>query len=307
MRSTSVKERARALGFEACGIATAGPADPENRLGQWIGAGFHADMAWLARTRDLRQDVTRKLPGTRSVIVVARNYYQPNPPRPKEAHGKVARYAWGRDYHKVLKKPLRQLAAFVDGLEEGATSYACVDSGPVLERTWAERAGVGWVGKNSLILRRDLGSWFFLGVVLSTVELAHDTPGENRCGSCHACIDACPTGAIVAPGVVDARRCIAYQTIENRGDIPRVLHGPMDGWVFGCDICQEVCPWNRFATPTDEPDFAVREGVAYPVLDELCALGETAFNTRFEGTPVRRAKHAGMVRNAKIARESAGE
>jgi len=200
-----------------------------------------------------------------------------------------------------LKRPLRKLGEMVDAMAPGAESRACVDSGPVMERAWAERAGIGWVGKNSLVLRRDLGSWFFLGALMTTVELAPDAPVSAHCGSCRACIDACPTEAIVEPGVVDARRCIAYHTIENRGDIPEPLHGRMDGWVFGCDVCQEVCPWNRFARATDEPDFAAREGVARPPLAELLAMDEKAYKARFEGTPVRRARHAGMLRNARIA------
>lgn len=296
-----VKAQARALGFDACGIAAAGPADPRGNLDRWLGAGYHADMDWMARTRAIRLDPAKKLPGARSVIVVARNYYQPSPTPPQEPHGKVARYAWGRDYHKVLKKPLQALARFVDGLEEGAQSFVCVDSGPVLERTWAERAGLGWIGKNSLVLRRDLGSWFVLGAVVSTVALTPDPPAKEHCGTCTACIDACPTGAIVSPKVVDARRCIAYQTIENRGEIPEGLRSKTAGWVFGCDICQEVCPWNRFAKPTDEPDFAAREGVPHPTLRDLTTMDEAAFNARFEGTPVRRAKHAGMQRNGAIA------
>ena len=300
-RARAVKDAARALGFDACGIARAGHVDPEDRLGQWLGRGFHADMDWMARTRELRQYVTRWLPGARSVVVVARRYFQPDPPAPAEPHGKVARYAWGRDYHKVLKRPLRKLGEMVDAMAPGAESRACVDSGPVMERAWAERAGIGWVGKNSLVLRRDLGSWFFLGALMTTVELAPDAPVSAHCGSCRACIDACPTEAIVEPGVVDARRCIAYHTIENRGDIPEPLHGRMDGWVFGCDVCQEVCPWNRFARATDEPDFAAREGVARPPLAELLAMDEKAYKARFEGTPVRRARHAGMLRNARIA------
>jgi len=296
-----VKAKACALGFDACAVASAGCVDPEDRLGVWLGQGYHADMAWMARTKALRQDVREKLPEAQSVVVVARNYYLPRPPQPRGA-GRVARYAWGRDYHKVLKKPLRKLAAFVDSLEDGAESFIGVDSGPIMERSWAEKAGLAWIGKNSLALRRDLGSWFFLGAVVTTVPLeADDSPMPEYCGSCTACIDACPTDAIVADQVVDANRCISYQTIENRGDIPEALHGQMEDWIFGCDICQDVCPWNRFGTPTDEADFSPRAGVAHPDLQELVRMDEETFNRRFEGTPIRRAKHAGMQRNASIA------
>ncbi len=239
-----VRQCAREERFDACGIAAATPIDPEDRLGEWLRNGYHADMDWMERTRDIRQDVQKKLPGAKSVVVVARNYYAPRPDA-KEGAGKVARYAWGRDYHRVLLKPLRRLARFIESLENGAQTYCCIDSGPVLERAWAARAGIGWIGKNSLVLRRDLGSWFFLGVILTTVELEPDSPVPDQCGSCRLCIDACPTDAIVEPKVVDSRRCISYQTIENRGEIPENLQPKFEGWLFGCDICQDVCPWNR--------------------------------------------------------------
>jgi len=302
-RSRAVKAFAAELGFDACGIAQAGPIDPADRLGRWLDAGHHADMDWMARTRTIRQNPQVKMPSARSVIVVARNYQHPRPTAEPNT-GKVARYAWGRDYHKVLKKPLVKLARFLDAFGVEAPSYATVDSGPVMERAWAERAGVGWVGKNSLILRRELGSWFFLGAVITEVALVPDGPVSDHCGSCRACLDACPTDAFVADGVVDARKCISYQTIENRGAIPGDVQDNMAGWVFGCDICQEVCPWNRFAPPSSEPDFAPRPGHANPKLDELCAMDEATFNEEFAGTPLRRTKHAGIVRNAEIVRRS---
>lgn len=305
-RARAVKARAAELGFDACGIAEAGPVDPEDRLGQWLRAGYHADMDWMARTRNVRQDPRHKMPGARSIVVVARNYYQPGPD-PAPGRGKVARYAWGRDYHKVLRKPLIALARFLDAFGVETPSYASVDSGPVMERAWAERAGVGWVGKNSLVLRRDIGSWFFLGTVITEVSLAPDAPVTEHCGTCRACLDACPTDAIVADGVVDSNRCISYQTIENREEIPSQLHSQLAGWVFGCDICQDVCPWNRFARPTTEPGFAARSGQTNPDLDELLKLDERRFDARFAGTAIRRAKWRGMVRNARIALRNAGK
>ncbi len=302
-RSRAVKAQAAALGFDACGIAEAGPIDPEDRLGQWLEAGHHADMDWMARTKAIRQDPREKMPTAKSVVVVARNYYHPRPPAP-EGSGKVARYAWGRDYHKVLKKPLVKLARFLDEFGVNTQSYAAVDSGPVMERAWAERAGIGWVGKNSLVLRRDMGSWFFLGAVITEVALTPDAPVTDHCGSCRACIDACPTDAFVAEGVLDARKCISFQTIENRGDIPEPLHDKMEGWIFGCDICQEVCPWNRFAKESTEHDFLPRTGHANPDLEVLQAMDEAAFNEEFAGTPIRRTKHAGIMRNAHIVNET---
>ena len=301
-RSRALKAFAADLGFDACGIAVAGPVDPTDKLGQWMAHGFHADMDWMGRTKAIRQDPREKMPSARSVVVVARNYYHPRPDPPADT-GKVARYAWGRDYHKVLKKPLLKLARLLDEFGVDTPSYAAVDSGPVMERAWAERAGIGWVGKNSLVLRRDIGSWFFLGTVITEVALTPDKPVTDHCGSCRACIEACPTDAFVTDGVLDARKCISYQTIENRNEIPETLHENMDGWIFGCDICQEVCPWNRFAQESSEPDFLPRPGHANPDLEVLQAMDEATFNEEFAGTPIRRTKHAGMVRNAQIVAE----
>ena len=298
-RAAAVKARAAALGFDACGIAAAGPIDPEDRLGQWLDAGHQADMDWMAATKAIRQDPRLKMPGAKSVVVVARNYYHPRP-EAEPGTGQVARYAWGRDYHKVLRKPLIALARFLDTFGVETQSYAAIDSGPVMERAWAERAGVGWIGKNSLVLRRDIGSWFFLATIVTEVELAPDAPIQDHCGNCRACLDACPTDAFVAEGVVDARKCISYQTIENRGEIPQALHEKMEGWLFGCDICQDVCPWNRFQQTTTEPDFAPRPGHANPPLDTLTEMDEATFNQHFAGTPIRRTKWRGMQRNASI-------
>lgn len=302
-RAAEVKARAAALGFDACGIAAVdGPIDPEDRLGRWLEAGHHADMAWMAANREIRRDIRLRLPGAQSVIVLARGYHHPDPPRPPGS-ALVARYARGKDYHKVLKPPLRDLARFVCGLAEGAEAAISLDTAPVMERAWAERAGLAWIGKNSLALRRDLGSWFFLGTVATTVALAPDPPMPDRCGTCRACLDACPTDAFPAPGVLDARRCIAYHTIENRGEIPEEMQGKMAGWVFGCDICQDVCPWNQRGAGGGHPAFAPRPGVAFPDPAALAGLSKEEFDARFQGTPVRRATHAGMLRNARIARE----
>ncbi|MEX2015859.1 MAG: tRNA epoxyqueuosine(34) reductase QueG, partial [Candidatus Hydrogenedentales bacterium] len=229
-RAAWVKEAARAEGFDACGIAAVAPADPDDKLGAWLSRDYHGDMQWMARTRAVRQDVTRKVAGARSVIVIAKNYYHERPPEPIGT-GRVARYAWGRDYHRALRKPLLRLAAAVDALEAGARSYASIDSGPVLERTWAERAGVAAIGKNSLALRRDMGSWFFLATIITMIELQPDEPIGDVCGTCTACLDACPTGAIVSERVVDARRCISYQTIENRAAVPEEIAAAHGDWI----------------------------------------------------------------------------
>jgi len=299
----AIKAKALALGFDACTVASVTEIDPEDRLGEWLAQGYHADMNWMAAQKAARQDVCLKLPCAKSVLVVAKNYYRTAPPHPPGT-GKVARYAWGRDYHKVMRTPLQSLAQFIQTQGEGVECYLGVDSAPIMERAWAARAGLGWIGKNSLILRRDMGSWFFLGAIITTLELEPDTPVVDTCGSCTACLEACPTNAIVSEGVVDSNLCISYHTIENRGEIPKALARQFGDWVFGCDICQEVCPWNRFAKENTEPDFMPREHAVYPPLLDLLSLDEDAFNQRYEGSPIRRAKHAGMQRNAQIVFEN---
>lgn len=327
MAAARIKARAAELGFDACGLAEAGNVDPEGRLRDWIARGYHAGMDWLARTADIRADVRLKMPEARSVVVVARNYYTKNPrfeqettnledaippftpqagnfdaryPRPDTSHPKpllpISRFARGRDYHRVLLKPLRALAETIRamGAAELPPPYVCIDSGPVLERAYAARAGIGWIGKNSLVLREDLGSWFFLGVIVSAVELAPGQPVPNRCGACTRCIEACPTGAIVAPGVVDARRCISYHTIENRGEIPEDIRQRMGGRIFGCDTCQEACPWNRHTPETTERDFLPRPGLINPSMEEWRSMDEAAFDRLTAGTPAHRAKFAGV-------------
>ncbi len=299
MISKVIKRKAAELGFDACAIAKAEEIDPDNRFLAWLDAGFHADMEWMAHTADMRREPREKLPGAKSAVVAARNYYYPRPPAPLGS-GRVSRYAWGRDYHRVLRKPLQALAQAIEQSSPGAQTYCSIDSAPVLEKFWAARAGLGWIGKNSLILHPDLGSWFFLGVILTTAELAPDSPMPDRCGSCRACMDACPTGAIVEPRMVDSRRCISYHTIENRSEIPGLVAGNMRDWVFGCDICQEACPWNHRVSDTDESDFAPRPGHAHPDLERLTRMDAEGFQEAFAGSPIMRAKQAGMARNARI-------
>lgn len=298
----AVKDAARALGFDACGVAAA-DAEADDGFDAWLDAGHAAGMDWMRRTRDLRRRAALKLPGVRSVVAVAAGYAQPRPPVPP-GHGKTALYACFRDYHRVLLPRVRLLGARLADWAPGAENYACVDSGPVRERAWAARAGLGWIGKNSLLLHRELGSWLFLGALLTTAELAPDAPAADRCGACRACLDACPTGAIVAPRVVDSNRCIAYHTIENRGPVPEEVSRRLGDWVFGCDACQEACPWNRRAPQTTEPDFLLRPEAASPPLDALADMTEESFGARFNGTPVRRAGLEGMRRNARAVRRN---
>ncbi|MCP4643254.1 MAG: tRNA epoxyqueuosine(34) reductase QueG [bacterium] len=302
--AAAVKRAARECGFDACAIARADDVDPEDRLGAWLDAGYHADMAWIRDTHDVRQDVQAWLPGARSVVVLAADYYAPRPDVPANS-GRVSRYAWGRDYHNALRKPVRRVARFIEDLKPVAKSKCSVDSGPVLEKFWAARAGLGWIGKNSLVLRTDMGSWFFLAVVATTVELAPDAPVADGCGGCRRCLDACPTGAIVAPGTVNAARCISYQTVENRGAVPDEVRHGMDRWVFGCDVCQDVCPWNGDRPATIRTDFHPRPSQANPDLEALMALDEETFRARFSGTPLMRRKVEGIHRSAAMAEENA--
>ena len=301
LHTQAVKARAAELGFDAVGIAEAGPIDPDDRLGGWLAQGYHAGMTWMEHTKSVRQDVRAKLPGARSVVVVARNYHAPRPPGQPGA-GRVSRYAWGRDYHRALAKPLRALAQLLDAFDPKSRSYCSIDTGPVAERAWAQRAGVGWFGKNAMLIREGLGSWCFLGTIITKVVLESDTPVEERCGTCRRCIDACPTGAIIAPGLIDARRCIAYHTVENRGEIPADIRPHFGDWLFGCDTCQDVCPWNRRAPTTSLKDFRPRPGNASLDLEMLETMDEPAFNKRFEGSPIRRIGLSGIQRNASIVR-----
>jgi epoxyqueuosine reductase len=295
----SAKALALELGFDLVAIGPADPPEHGAALRRWVEAGHAATMGYLARRLEERLDPRRVLPGARSVLCVALNYYQGEPA--DASWRPVARYAWGRDYHDVIAPRLERLAAHL-AEAGGARSRGYVDTGPVLERDLAARAGLGWVGKNTMLLHPRLGSWFFLGVLLTTAELASDAPLVDRCGSCRACLDACPTGAFVAPYVLDARRCISYLTIEHRGDIDPDLQPGMAGWQFGCDICQDVCPWNRKAPTTAEADFVPE--AAYPGAEAVAAMDDTDFRRHFAGTPILRAKAAGMRRNAVIYRKN---
>jgi epoxyqueuosine reductase len=298
-----VKARALEEGFDAVGIAAASRLDRDGEaLRAWLSDDRHASMAWMARDPEGRTDPQRLLPGCRSVIALAVNYWPGEAEATVlEGRAEVALYARGRDYHRVLGEALRRLAL---GLEvvSGCSTLACVDTRPVLERAWAQRAGLGWIGKNANLLTRDLGSWVMLGELLTQAELEPDPgPHADFCGTCTACLDACPTGAIVEPGVVDANACIAYWTIEHRGAIPPSRREEMGTWIFGCDICQSACPWNRrFARPAAGAPFGGREDLRGLDPAEVLSLDEAAFRARWSGTPLMRAKWEGMRRNACI-------
>lgn len=294
--STSIKNYACQVGFDACGIASV-EVEADDGFDAWLAADYHADMHWIERTRDIRQHIEQKVPGAKSVVVVAKSYF---PYSSKLAPGvpRIASYACGRDYHKALRKLLNQLTVYIEECCPGSTQYASIDSGPVRERIWAHRAGIGFIGRNGLIIHPKLGSWIFLATIITTAKLTPDSPIKNRCGSCRACMEACPTNAIIADYTVDSRKCIAYHTIENREDIPENIAQNMNGWIFGCDMCQLVCPWNQKQlakdTPSEHPEFASLNA------ETLAAISEEQFHQLFDGTPVVRAKCEGIRRNAKI-------
>jgi epoxyqueuosine reductase len=305
-RSHAVKTRAAALGFSATGIATLEPSRYQTELDRWLDAGRAGTMRYLARQAPQRKDPAAILPGARVAVVTLTNYHHaPAPEHPGE--GRVAQYAWSLDYHAVLRPRLEALAGAIEAVAPGAATRCYVDAGPVPERELAQRAGLGWIGNNTLLINPRLGSFTFIGVVLTDADLAADLPfAADRCGSCQRCLDACPTDAFVAPHVLDARRCIAYLTIEHRGDFTATEAAQLDGWVFGCDVCQDVCPWNvRFAEETADPELAPRPELAHPGMDELVAAAPAELTARFRGTALARAGATGLRRNALAVRQQA--
>lgn len=273
---------------------------------QWLALGKHGEMAYLADSLELRTHPERLLPGARSVVAIAADYNRPNPHRPGEA--RIARYALGRDYHKVLRAKLRAMARWLDARAPGHTHRPCVDSAPILERDFAQMAGLGWFGKNTMLINSRRGSWFFIGLLLTTLELEPSAPAAGGCGTCRACVDACPTGAIVHQDgrwQVDARHCVSYLTIEHRGTIPEGLAQGIGEWTFGCDVCQEVCPFNaprttqplRAATTT-EPDFLL-DAPRLP-LETVASWTESDWDEATRGRALRRAKRSQWVRNATV-------
>ena len=296
-----VKQQARALGFDKVGIASAADPPDLTSLRAWLAAGMAADMAWMADPR--RMDPERVLPGVQSLVCVALNYYTPTCHSRDPAKGKISRYAWGRDYHRVLGRRLKQLHLWMQAQFPDYRGRFYVDTGPVAEKPWAMQAGLGWIGKNGLLLTREYGSWVFLGVILTTLPLIPDRPHTAHCGTCSRCLEACPTQAIVSPGVVDSRRCIAYHTLESHAEqIPAEIAQNLHNWVAGCDICQEVCPWNqRFARPSRIPDFQPYPWNVAPDLQELARIGDEEFDRRFPASALRRLKAHRLRRNAQAA------
>ncbi len=305
-KSRRIKHLAADLGFDHVGIAPTASVRRSEYLRTWLDAGRAGAMAYLHRNHAIRIDPRRLLDQARSVIVVAMNYRQQEPEQPNDGppRGRVAMYAWGDDYHDVLKRRLHLLVDRMRlAIDEPFETRCCVDTAPILEREWAEAAGIGWIGKNTMVLNQGLGSYFFLGEVVTTLELAYDEPLADHCGRCTRCLEACPTGAFPAAYEMDASKCISYLTIEHRGDIPDAFHAPMGDWIFGCDICQQVCPYNHAAPLTDV--FAVRPPGPTPLLQELLSWSSDEYRRTLKGSAMKRATPEMLQRNAGIALRNA--
>ena len=315
--SLTIKKLAREAGFDLCGVAPVGEFPELAKFPAWIEAGHAGEMKYLesrAESGQLRRAATLNaiLPWARSVIVCALNYNTAHPYSTQVndlGRGWISRYAWSReDYHDSILRRLREVETGLKqatGQEIGTRCY--VDTGPIVERVYAKYAGVGWLGKNTCLINQKIGSWLFLGVIITSLELAPDLPAPDRCGTCTRCIDACPTNAFIAPHQLDSNKCIAYLTIEKRGSIPEELRAGMGRHVFGCDICQDVCPWNRKAPASDKPEFQPREGLVNPALDWLAEISEEEFREKFRSSPMKRAKRNGLRRNALIAIGNSGD
>jgi len=302
-RAARVRKAALETGFDLAGIASVAPPPRLGFFADWVARGYAAGMSYLSAQVERRSDARIAFPWARSLVCVALQYDTPLPysidaPRDR---GWISRYAWGDDYHDLLKGMLERLATRLEG-DLGAFRWrAYVDTGPIVERAYAEAAGLGWVGKNTCLIHPMHGSWLFLGELITDLDLAPGTLHGEHCGRCTACLDACPTGAIVAPGVLDARRCISTLTIEERGSISEEWRAPLGRHVFGCDICQDVCPWNRKRRHRGPAALAPRAGLFAPSLEDLAALDTGAFRARLRGSPLVRAKRRGLLRNVAVA------
>ncbi len=297
-----LKDAARRLGFDLVGVCPATRPEGIGRLKEWITAGYAGQMRYLADRLDAYEHPNRILDGARSLIMLGVHYRTREPADPRPGQGRVSRYAWGpADYHDLIHDRLKQLRQVLLDARPDTRARGVVDTAPLLEREFAQLAGLGWIGKNTMLINKHAGSWFFLAALITDIELHYDSPHTaDHCGSCRACLDACPTGAFPAPGVLDATRCISYLTIELRGGIPRELRSGMGDWLFGCDVCQEVCPWNRKAPRVEQPEFHPAAGMNPVDLAELFRLADEDIRGRFRHTPLWRAKRRGLLRNAAI-------
>ena len=301
--STFIKEEAKALGFLSCGIAKAGFLEEEApRLEQWLRQGRHGEMHYMENHFDKRLDPTKLVPGAKSVVSLLLNYHSPEKQSDPTAP-KISTYAFGQDYHKVIKDKLYLLLARIRDRIGEVDGRVFVDSAPVMDKAWAAKAGLGWVGKNTNLIAKQVGSFFFIAEMILDLELAYDIPVADHCGSCTACIDACPTQALTAPYQIDGSKCISYATIELKNAIPDHFKGKMDGWMFGCDVCQTVCPWNRFSTPHNETAFAPKAELLELKKQDWEELTEETFKRVFQKSAVKRTKYSGLTRNIRFLKE----
>lgn len=302
-----LKVRARELGFELCGVAPAVAPTTLAQLDDWLSQGFAGTMSYIERRRDAYESPARLLPAVRSVVMLGMNYHTGDPSPPAPGEGRIARYAWGTvDYHDLIRERLRQLADSLHVLRPGCHTRGCVDTAPLLERDYARLAGLGWFGKNTMLIHKRLGSWLFLAALLTDIELPPDAPHETaHCGTCTRCLDACPTQAFPEPYVLDASRCISYLTIELRGPMPTELQSSVGDWLFGCDVCNEVCPWNRKAPQSREPAFQSGEFRGTVEARSWLAMSPEEFRTRYGQTPLSRPGLDGLRRNAETVLNNA--
>ena len=292
-----IKRKALELGFSSCGISQARfLKEEEQKFEKWLSNGYHGTMSYLEKNIDKRLDPRILVPESKSVISLTYNYYPP-----KKLINKnnfiISKYAYGRDYHKVLKKKLKKLFNNMKEKIGNIEGRVFVDSAPVHERAWAKLSGLGWIGKNSLLINKDVGSYFFIAEIICDLELEYDVPVSDRCGNCTRCIDACPTNAITQAQVIDSNKCISYLTIENKDSIPKELKNEMNQSIFGCDICQDICPWNRFSTPHNEKEFLPNQKLKKLRKKDWIELTEETFNRIFEGSAIKRAKYKGLKKN----------
>jgi len=293
--------KAKELGFDLIGFARAELLEKEvKNLKEWLNKGYHATMEYMNRNIEKRFDVRNILPEAKSVISLAINYFVVDNYTNKNGTGKVSRYAWGKDYHLIMWEKLEILEDELKAIEPSFQSKFYVDTGPVMDKVWAVRSGVGWMGKHTNVISREIGSWFFLATMITNYEFEYNELIPDYCGTCRACIDACPTGAIVNEYVLDSNRCISFLTIENKGEIPEEFKDKFDNWIFGCDICQDVCPWNKkFSKPTSEHEFNTKANKELEI-DKILNMTDEEFKERFQSSPISRAKLSGLKRNAKF-------
>jgi epoxyqueuosine reductase len=302
-----IKLKAAELGFSKVGAASVELLTEEGKhLREWFVREYHASMRWIEDDAEKRINPAKVLPNAKSIICVALNYFTPTQPLPKKSIGRISRYALGEDYHLVMTQRLQELFKFIKSEIPDVAGKFYVDTGPVMDKVWAARAGIGWMGKHTNVITREFGSWVFLGEILLDVELEYDLPVLDHCGTCTACIEACPTQALVQPYVLNANKCISYLTIEHRGDLPNKLISKFDNWIYGCDICQDACPWNRFQTKTKETVFLSRKENVAPELTDIIEMSQEEFSRRFKDSSIKRTKRSGLIRNAKAVLESQG-